>query len=158
MAPPGLREISDGAFCNCKNLKRVVLNKGLQTLWSENGEGAFEGSGLGEITLPSSIKQIGNRTLSRCRSLRVVYVEDGWNLDFSQIGLSGTVQVGPPPDTMFGAARVWDLRELREVTIPNGIERIGRYWFWDSKIEIVTIPVSVVEIGSYAFGSCCNLR
>ena len=32
VAPPGLKEIEGGAFYGCKNLKRIVLNEGLETL------------------------------------------------------------------------------------------------------------------------------
>ena len=31
-APPSLRDIGDGAFYDCKNLERVVLNEGLERI------------------------------------------------------------------------------------------------------------------------------
>ena len=77
---------------------------------------------------------------SRCRSLKAVYMEDGWNINLSLTGLSDAVQIGPPPETVVGGIRVWELRMLREISIPDGIERIGRYWFYGSLAEEVTIP------------------
>ena len=54
--------------------------------------------------------------------------------------------------------RVWDLRELRDVVIPDGAEKIGNHWFLDTSIESVTIPASVKEIGVDAFRYCEQLK
>ena len=50
------------------------------------------------------------------------------------------------------------LRKLKEAVIPDGVERVGNYWFWDSGIESAEIPASVREIGIEAFCYCKNLR
>ena len=68
------------------------------------------------------------------------------------------VEVGPPMGTMAGRACVWDIRALKDVVIPDGVERIGSRWFWGSGIESVAIPASVREIGAEAFGRCESLR
>ena len=54
--------------------------------------------------------------------------------------------------------RVWDLRELKDVVIPDGVENVKNYWFWGSEVENVQIPASVVEIGTEVFCRCKNLR
>ena len=41
---------------------------------------------------------------------------------------------------------------------PDGVERIGCYWFANSDIESVQISVSVREIGREAFCECTRLR
>ena len=46
-----------------------------------------------------------------------------------------------------GNVRIRDFREMREVIIPDGVERIGNYWFYGTEVENVTIPASVLEIG-----------
>lgn len=53
---------------------------------------------------------------------------------------------------------LWDLRALKRVVIPAGVERIGSYWFSCSYIEYVEIPASVFEIGVEAFSGCQALR
>ena len=35
-ASPNLRKIGNGAFCFCKNLQRVVLNEGLETMGEDD--------------------------------------------------------------------------------------------------------------------------
>ena len=57
-----------------------------------------------------------------------------------------------------GSTRVWDLRNLKQVVIPEGIERIGNQWFWGSDIESIEIPATAKEIGADAFYNCKNLK
>ena len=59
---------------------------------------------------------------------------------------------------MTGDIRVWDLRNSKEISFPEGTERIGSHWFYGSKVESVIVPASVTEIGVYAFCNCRNLR
>ena len=47
---------------------------------------------------------------------------------------------------------------MKDVTIPEGTERIGNHWFWSSGIENVTVPASVREIGADAFYGCDSLK
>ena len=59
---------------------------------------------------------------------------------------------------MVGGQLLWDLRALGSVSIPEGVERIGCYWFYESEVESVEIPASVRELGVEAFGNCEKLR
>ena len=56
-------------------------------------------------------------------------MEDGCEASFSNAGVPDSVKVGSPPETMLGNARVWDLKELEDVVVPDGVEKIGSYWF-----------------------------
>ena len=47
---------------------------------------------------------------------------------------------------------------MKDVVIPEGIEKIGNHWFWGSGIESVTVPASVREIGPDAFYKCKSLK
>ena len=42
--------------------------------------------------------------------------------------------------------------------LPKGLERVGSCWFQNSGIEVVVVPASVREIGSYAFDGCEKLN
>ena len=53
---------------------------------------------------------------------------------------------------------ILDLRRQKEVVLPEGICKIGDYWFRGSKIENVTIPASVRSIGERSFCCCEKLR
>ena len=55
--PAGLKTISAGTFCGCSKLTKVTLHKGLR----EIGSGAFSGCGsLTKITFPKTLEIIGN--------------------------------------------------------------------------------------------------
>lgn len=55
---------------------------------------------------------------------------------------------------MVGTQLLWNLRVLKNISIPEGISRIGSYWFSDSDIECITISASVKELGVEAFSRC----
>ena len=71
--------------------------------------------------------------------------------------MAKSVRVLPLPETLVGGKRALDLRGLRDVVIPEGVERIGNHWFWRSEIESVTVPANVKTIGPDAFYDCKNL-
>lgn len=75
------------AFYDCKQLRDIQLNEGLETLGvkekieTEQYEGnVFQESGLRSITLPRTLKEMGNRTLL-CNNLKTVYFEDNCALE-----------------------------------------------------------------------------
>lgn len=52
----------------------------------------------------------------------------------------------------------YECRNLKEITIPNGVTEIGEYAFRGCKsLESITIPDGVTTIGDYAFSYCDNL-
>ena len=59
---------------------------------------------------------------------------------------------------MVGNASLWDTRRLRDVTVPDGVEAVGDFWFAHAEIESVTISASVKELGEKAFYHCDLLR
>lgn len=52
----------------------------------------------------------------------------------------------------------YELRKLKKVVVPEGVEKIESDWFQGSEIESVTIPSSVKEICANAFCNCEKLR
>ena len=50
-----------GVF-NCARLKRAVLNEGVAVLGVENNCGVFQDSGIEEIVLPDTLKELGRNT------------------------------------------------------------------------------------------------
>ena len=68
-----------------------MLNEGLETLKEHYDpihncyHGIFQDSEVEEITLPSTMKEIGQMTLADCSSLRTVYVKSGCQADLSHV-------------------------------------------------------------------------
>ena len=65
--PVGLRSIEAEAFMGDTSLERVVVPAGTESI----GERAFAGSGLREIVLPETLRQIADDAFAGCEGLRV---------------------------------------------------------------------------------------
>jgi hypothetical protein len=103
------------------------------------GDGAFGGSGLTSITIPSNVRSIGDQVFAFCGSL-------------ANVAMSTNV-------TMIGDEEFEWCTNLTTMNIPNGVRNIGQGAFWDcSSLTTMTIPDSVTNIGDEAFSVCWNLR
>ena len=83
---------------------------------------------------------------------------DGCEADLSNLWIQNSTKVGPPPETMVGSVRVWNLRNCKKIVIPEGTERIGNHWFYRCSIVSVEIPASVKYIDANAFYNCESLK
>ena len=75
-------------------------------------------------------------------------------------GLLEILGTGKMTDFEFSSFGPWydNRTQIKQVTIADGITKIGYYAFRDcTGLTSVTIPDSVTWIGTYAFGSCTNL-
>ena len=54
--PDSIQTIEHGAFHGCSSLHKIILREGLTTI----GNGAFAMAGLTEVTLPKSLKEVGD--------------------------------------------------------------------------------------------------
>lgn len=133
-APARLRKIGNEAFAGCKDLKRVVLNEGLERLVAErqrdkNGvyvqcEGIFGRSGLEEIVLPGTLREISGPVFSNCCNLATILVGKGCTVDVRR-SVGHSVKILSEKQLKTGKGFNWDLPRLREVVVPDGIARIG---------------------------------
>ena len=122
------------------------------------GNGCFYGSGIKEMTLPRTLKGVGKDVFGRCYNLRAIRLEGDREADLAGVGVSCSVRIILPSVTFPGGASLEDLRQTKSVVIPDGVERVGAYWFRRSEVESVEIPASVREIGEEAFYGCSGLK
>lgn len=95
-------------------------------------------SGLTSISIPNSIKHIGNRAFNKCTSIKSVTIPDG------------VITIGEQAFAYCVG--------LTSVTISNSVIGIGNSAFAVcSGIKSITIPSSVSTIGNGAFLGCANL-
>ena len=94
-----------------------------------------------------------------CKDLRTILTTDGCALDVkSFVRPSVRVVERLSGLTMVGQKRLCDLRMLRDVKIPDGVETIGERWFAYSWVESVAVPASVKTIDCEAFYGCEKLK
>lgn len=84
-------------------------------------------------------------------------MEDGCSADIRK-HVNAPVLILPAEKTKIGETHLWDLRALVNLTLPDGLRRVGNFWFEGSGVQSVTIPASVTGIGIEAFFRCKKLK
>jgi len=123
---------------------------------TEIGAYAFANTGITSVTLPSSIKVIGDNAFSGCKTLAKVNIPEGvtqiGKSAFSNTGLTGDLRI-PNSVTEIGSNAFENLA-ITSVSLPSSIKSIGARAFQGCKVLAnVTVPSSVKDIsfGSYVF-------
>ena len=121
------KKVFDGFFYQTSNLEEVILRENVE----EIGSGAFNLSGVKNITLSEGLKKIGPGAFNRTSNLSTIDLPSTVEIidvgAFSESGLSGTL------------------------VLPPNIKRIGSGAFSYNNITTVKIPSSVEVIEEKAF-------
>ena len=156
--PSTVIEIGSACFYGCQNLSEVIFASPSQLRFI--GKGAFALTNIANFQLPSTVESIGMCCFAGCQSLSSFIFEPQSRLRSI-------------PEKTFQACS-----QLREILIPRSItnidnscfhfclalskveieansqlECIGEWAFWDTPVNIMRIPDSVVKIGT-----CCFYR
>ena len=111
---------------------------------------------LERVTLPDTLKYIGNGAFSLCRALSQIDLPDSLeSLDTAAFfGCESLTKVDIPNGVhSIGSTAFRQCRSLEQVTIPDSVESVGKMAFFEcDSLRAVTVPPSVVRIGENAFG------
>jgi len=145
-------EIGDKAFYG-KNIISVTISDGVTSI----GNSAFEGcANLASVTIPDSITNIGDQAFVKCNSLTNVTLPNNVNSDANYSIVDGIWYNEAKTEFIFRPNLIKGISG--NVTIPNGITRIGENAFAElTDLTGITIPNSVNGIGVYAFQNCTGL-
>ena len=140
---------------NTKNvdIPEEVTYGGRTYVVSSIGENAFEGhSDINYLSIPSTIKRIGEYAFIDCGSSMTVNIADP--VAWCQMELGNEHS---SPLSSAGKVLVYDI-ETTDIKIPNTVNSIGNFTFYQCrKIKTLSIPGSVTTIGSSAFEDCTGL-
>jgi hypothetical protein len=98
--PNKCTEIAQGAFANHEEIQNVTLPNNLTTI----NAGAFYDTGISSITIPGSVKNIGNQAFARCSNLKSVVLSEG----VTEIGNMAFIQC----------------TSLTSVTLPDSVTKV----------------------------------
>lgn len=147
--PKGVSVIRDYAFgeSGLATLYRIGVDKteGLFHGKSLNiatiGEGAFTNTQFKTVVLPRTLLSLGDGAFRSCAKLT--------SLTFSSA-------------TEMGEGTFMETNSLEEVTFASGMTSTGDYTFasivGNARLQKVTLPQSIAEIGDYAFYNCFALE
>ena len=154
--PGTVKEVENGAFENCVNLREVVLEEGIEVL----GWYLFAGcEKLLRITAPDSIKHISPYPFRKIPNLKApVLNASGTEYIYYPPSLGETRVTVPHGVRIIQKDAFYDHRTLEEVILPNTLERIEWTAFNGTHLKSVTLPESVKYVSSYAFSCCWRLE
>ncbi|WP_422698141.1 leucine-rich repeat domain-containing protein, partial [Cloacibacillus sp. DZ-S5] len=145
-------------FFGCTSLTSVTIPDSVK----EIGEHVFFGcTSLTSVTIPVSVKRILYSAFENCTSLTSVTIPDsvteiGINAFLNCTGLTSVTI--PDSVTEIGAGAFSGCTSLASVTIPDSVTKIHmRAFSGCTSLASVTIPDSVTEIGWRAFWRCTSL-
>ncbi len=155
--PAGVTEL-ESTFENCGNLEHVYLNEGLQKLGSLT---FYECNKLTEITLPSTLTEIGSGALSYTSLAEITIPQGVETLDSNVFShCTDLVSVTLPSGLKTIDSYVfWNCTALKNINFPDGLEKIGQQAFENcTSLEEVIIPDSVTVLGSDSFHNCTSVK
>ena len=168
-----LKTIGPGAFWGCKALEEVSLPAGLENICDY----AFCNSGLYSITLPGTIKYMGDHALGyNYKDSEYIKISTfkiyGYNGKASEYAKNNSITFYEIPDSELYNYQVNSDSSLvithyngsgLNVTVPetingNTLYSLGSEAFFNNKyITSVTVPGVVTNWGDYVFGNCESL-
>lgn len=131
----GVTAVPSGAFSRCSALASLSLPLSLRSI----GERAFSGcASLASLALPPSLASIGAGAFSGCASLASLSL--------------------PPSLRSLGEGAFSGCAALTSLTLPPSLASVGAEVFSGcASLRSVDVPEGVVEIGSRAFADCPSL-
>lgn len=151
----GVTSIGAHSFWWAINLQSVSIANTVESIYAE----AFASSGLIEVVIPSTVKEIGNSSFSSCESLEKIEFKGnlekvGPNLFSGCCNLKTIVL--PDDYTCIGEDMFYGAyNSLENVTLPDELETIEDGAFaWCKKLKEITVPSSVTQMGDYVFEHC----
>ena len=140
----GVTSIGKGAFMNCNLLQDAALPESLEKI--ETGA-FFMLDNLKHINIPDKVSYMGNFALARCSSL----------VTAGPVGSGCDIELGWK--TEIPASAFLSNSNLQQITIPDGVKKIGAYAI-DSctSLKKLVIPGSVTEFTSQSVVGCSLLQ
>ena len=153
--------IGNFAFSKCRQMTGIVLPEGLVYVrpWA-----FYYCEGLTSVRFPNSLKSVGDRAFAACKNLRTLDLNMLEEMFVGSIlpPMPREIRVSPdnPVYTLEDGALyarnktvlVYYPPERMELVLPKTVTEVFDSAFRGSRIRSLTLPDTIVKVGSYAFG------
>jgi len=162
---PSVTVIPEKAFYQRSRLREVELCDGLLEIGNyafSNGLLFSGGNSLTQISIPSSVRTIGDNAFSNCKKLKEVILCEGLleigNWAFCHCEALKSIRI-PSTVTSIHECAFFYCGGMKEVVLCEGLLAIGMMAFIEcTSLKQITIPSSVSMIGKTAFKQCRKLE
>lgn len=152
-------------YVACKNSK---IPSGVKNLHN----GAFRLiKGLNSVYIPASVENISSGAFNGCHDLENIVIDENNPIYDSRKGCNAVIETATNsliaackrtiiPDGVVNIDNAFSsCKELEEITIPKGVERIRSFAFSDCKnLKKVVLPSTLRKIDAAAFEGCTSLE
>lgn len=156
--PDGLRRIGYRAFAECMMLHMPDLPDGLEQL----GVDCYLSSGVARITIPASVKRLGNGAFNGCEMMGSVQIEGGLTeIPEGCFENCMTLTAAELPEGIHsvGENAFRGCTSLEHVSLPESLSLIGDRAFMECiSLQLIVLPQGLRVIGAAAFYECCRLQ
>lgn len=154
--PDALKIIGTSVFDGCTKLKNINIPSALTTIDSYAFVNAFDSTANVEITLPETLKTLGNSAFDGAKLKKITILGNITIVPESAFETCTAEEIVLPDsiievqDSAFKSTY-----KLKSMNIPKSLETIGSYGFAysfskEANVELV-LPESLTSIGTYAF-------
>ncbi len=156
--PKTLNKDASGApFAGCTNLKNIVLEEGMTVVPNY----VCANTSITEMTIPSTVKEIGVGAFSGCTSLSKVdlgNVERIGAQSFKNCTELTSIKLPKTLNKDASGAPFAGCTNLKNIVLEEGMTVVPNYVCANTSIAEITIPNTVKEIGLWAFKDCSLLK
>lgn len=148
--PSTVKSIGSSAFYGgayTKQIKKLVLNEGLETL----GEHAFSHCFIHELTLPSTLKAIGSFTFYDNELTELNIPEGVQSIGNSAFESNKLLSLKLPSTLLSIGESSFESNRLTEVALPDSLKEIKYEAFRTNQLKEIKFPVGLEKLGSYSF-------
>lgn len=154
--PDHLTELPADCFSYCYALREIRIPSACKTI----GGGCFTCcSVLDSVTLPEGLKTIGALAFSACPALTSAVLPDSIEtLGEGAFAVSGLKEINFPPLLTALPDECYGSTKLEAVTIPERIREVGESCFQNCKsLKSIVFPDTDIRLGAGCLGSCESL-
>lgn len=155
--PKGLNRIEEGTFTFCSALQKIDIPNGVEYI----GTNAFAGTALSKVTLPDSVKVVGDYVFYNCTHLTSFKAGKGLE-ELGKYAFANCISL-KSPELNEGLKKMGNncfehCSSMTEFDIPAKVETLEMGLFAHSAIENITIAGGVKKISYYVFEGCKSLN